>query len=590
MTPPAAAASTDHDPNDVLPSIPGVVLEQRIGAGGMGWVFRGRQSYLDRPVAVKVLRLKYGSAKGADSVERFRREAKLLAEMSETHIVSCFDAGVTTEGECYLTMEFIDGSDLQQYIDENGPLPEPIATGIVRDLAQALNHALDRGIIHRDVKAANVMMKPLPVKDDSPFSFEIKLTDLGLARYQEQDALEDNLSVPGQFYGTPLIMSPEQFDPSATVDFRTDIYALGCLYFFLLSGKQPFASKSLAEVMQKKSKAESVDYSLLPPTCDPALRQFLQRMMAVRRDNRPQSYEEIVAFCKSRLAGPDGKPKKVNRKVALIGVLVVLGLTVYPSYLIGKMRLDRIDATENVHVDGPVRVARPRSAPSTGGEVTVAPPTATTTTTPVVVAPVIAPSVPAPMPAPRVQFAAQEQSLLGTAYTTRFAAWQSTGSWGPEEDGEGVVGVSGRTWACSAYTLTAPGVHLRGRINPGTSFETLVGVRLEDGDLRVLRIQSQGPVLLASLATGSVDADGKPSLEPMIGAQAVVPPGADGFVAVDFVAGNGELQATLGGKLVQARLDGTPVALVLLVYRGDARFRDLAQYPATPLPGEQAAR
>src|SRR5688572_30424987 len=199
------------------PTIPEVELQAEIGRGGMGVVYRGRQTYLDRHVAVKLLLVDRAAADD-EYVRRFQREAKILAGLSHPHIVACYSAGITSDRHPYLVMEFIDGPNLKNWIAEHGPLKPLQALRVVRELAQALGHAHQSGIIHRDVKPENVLLAKRE-GDTSDFPFQAKLVDLGLARPQGTGS-DMNLTGTGQVMGTPTTMAPEQFDDPEGVDFR----------------------------------------------------------------------------------------------------------------------------------------------------------------------------------------------------------------------------------------------------------------------------------------------------------------------------------------------------------------------------------
>jgi tRNA A-37 threonylcarbamoyl transferase component Bud32 len=225
-----------------LPKIPGITLHFELARGGMGVVYSGRQDFLDRRVAVKLLAVELG---GESFVQRFQREAKILAGIKHPNIVSCHLAGQTDGGQSYLVMEFIDGPSLKKWIADHGPLPVPAALRLTRAVAQALAHAHSLGIIHRDVKAENILLETVTSTAlDIAFPYTPKVVDLGLARASEGNA-SMGLTSPGSVMGTPATMSPEQFDDPDAVDFRTDIYGLGCVLFEMLVGKPAYDAKKL---------------------------------------------------------------------------------------------------------------------------------------------------------------------------------------------------------------------------------------------------------------------------------------------------------------------------------------------------------
>lgn len=276
------------------PTIPEVELEKEIGRGGMGVVYSGRQTYLDRRVAVKLLLVKREAA-DEDYVRRFQREAKILAGLSHPHIVGCYSAGITSDRQPYLVMEFIDGPNLKNWVAEHGPLSERDALRMVRELAQALGHAHSNGIIHRDVKPENVLLSKRE-GDSSIFPYQAKLVDLGLARPQGTGS-DMNLTGVGQIMGTPSTMAPEQFDDPEGVDFRADIYGLGCVLYHVLTGQPAFNGKSLAQIVTAKVSGAAPNPMAEIVGLTPAIGTLVADMLAKDREQRPQSYELLIARC-----------------------------------------------------------------------------------------------------------------------------------------------------------------------------------------------------------------------------------------------------------------------------------------------------
>jgi len=291
-----------------MPSIPGVQLERELGRGGMGVVYQGVQPFLDRKVAVKLLGERCESA---DYLARFRREAKLLAGMSHANIVTCYSSDITAEGRCYLVMEFVPGPNLHQWIAQKGPLELRAALQVCRDVARALEYAHERNIIHRDVKCENVLLSPLegPGAKNNSFPWVAKLTDLGLARSVVDSSEQMNLTVPGTVMGTPATMSPEQFDDPNNVDFRTDIYGLGCVVFQALTGRKAFPQSGISSiVVAKRDGIAPADVRALRPETPEEVSKLVSRMLAAEREARPQSYAEVIATCERCLAAPPPPP------------------------------------------------------------------------------------------------------------------------------------------------------------------------------------------------------------------------------------------------------------------------------------------
>ena len=227
-------------PGAYTPHIPDVTILSTVGTGGQGVVFRGHQEYLDRAVAVKVLHRHIDPSFS----KRFQREAKLLAGLQHPNIISCHQAGVTDDDHCYMVMEFIDGPDLHDFVESSGRLGVMDALSIVRDVALGLEHGLESSIIHRDVKPQNVLLQrqssTTGEKQPVPKRFRAKLADLGLARCTTDRGDVPQLTTQGAVMGTPTTMAPEQFDAPDDVDHRADIYGLGCVLYYALTGKPAF--------------------------------------------------------------------------------------------------------------------------------------------------------------------------------------------------------------------------------------------------------------------------------------------------------------------------------------------------------------
>ena len=344
----------DRKPPPTMPTIPGVTLGDELARGGMGVVYTGVQEYLDRKVAVKVLAAHLQSP---EFVQRFKREAQILAGLSHPHMVACHGAGVTAEGHCFMVMEFIDGPTLRKHCDAHGPLHEHDVLRLVRDVAQALQHANDAGIIHRDVKPENVLLQ----RDDrrpGAFAFVPKLVDLGIAR---QVAADQQLTAPGVVMGTVATMAPEQFDDPDHVDHRADIYGLGCVAFHALTGRPAFASGNLTATMTAKAERLGPDPSLVNPSVSPAVAGLVRSMMARNPADRPATYAAILDAC-ADLLRPAAPPRRGLWKIGTL-FAAAAGLGVWLA--------TRPPAPVGDHAPGPA--VAPSEPPSTKPEPLAAP-------------------------------------------------------------------------------------------------------------------------------------------------------------------------------------------------------------------------
>ncbi len=272
-----------------LPDVPGVTLQCEIARGGMGVVYSGRQDFLDRRVAVKLLSLDLA---GEGFAQRFQREAKILAGIKHPNIVACHMAGTTDEGQSYLVMEYIDGPTLKHWVGQNGPLPVAAALRTTRLIASALAHAFTLGIIHRDVKPENILLESLTsTAIDLTFPYVPKVVDLGLARNTDANLA---LTSPGSVMGTPATMSPEQFDEPDAVDFRTDIYGLGCVLYEMLVGRPAFPSRKLTELVAQKRAGAGPNPCRENGRVPAGIGQLVSDMLHTDRNLRPASYGDLI--------------------------------------------------------------------------------------------------------------------------------------------------------------------------------------------------------------------------------------------------------------------------------------------------------
>jgi serine/threonine protein kinase len=215
-------------------------LETRLGAGAMGVVYKGHHAMLRRPTAIKMLNV---DKVNETSIQRFEREVQITCKLNNPNTVAIYDYGRTPEGVFYYAMEFLDGIDLQALVEKYGPQPEGRVIRILKQICGSLYEAHSMGLVHRDIKPANIMLNRRGGEPDV-----VKVLDFGLVK-----AIDDQKQAQqsGGLSGTPLYMSPEAIQTPDLVDARSDLYAVGAVGYFLLTGQPVFNAASLVELCQQ---------------------------------------------------------------------------------------------------------------------------------------------------------------------------------------------------------------------------------------------------------------------------------------------------------------------------------------------------
>ena len=219
-------------------------LEKKLGEGGMGVVYRASHAMLRRPTAIKLL---HPDRAGREALTRFEREVRRTAMLTHPNTVTVFDYGRTTDGVFYYAMELLEGASLDEIVEVDGPQPEERVIHLLEQAAASLAEAHDAGLIHRDVKPGNIL-----VVDRGGISDLVKVVDFGLVKDVGTSAgatsEEPALTMANAITGTPLYMAPETVTAPDTVDARTDLYALGAVGYWLVTGTHVFDGKSIREV------------------------------------------------------------------------------------------------------------------------------------------------------------------------------------------------------------------------------------------------------------------------------------------------------------------------------------------------------
>ena len=271
-------------------------VEQEIGKGAMGLVYQGTDPKINRTVAIKTLNLKqeFDEDEQENVLGRFFHEAEAAGRLHHPHIVTIYDAGQHND-LAYIAMEFLTGSDLRVYTKQGTLLPPLTVVKIGMKLAGALAYAHSRDIIHRDIKAANVMY--------DPGTGQLKITDFGIARLTDSRRTKT-----GMVLGTPSSMSPEQLR-GKKLDGRTDLYSLGVLMFQLLTGRLPYKAESLTQLMYKITNEAPPDLFVLRPELKDngqCVKDIVDKLLQKDAEDRYQDGKKLardLLTCAKKMAG-----------------------------------------------------------------------------------------------------------------------------------------------------------------------------------------------------------------------------------------------------------------------------------------------
>jgi serine/threonine-protein kinase len=285
-----------------LHALGGYQLVEKLDHGGMGEIWRARHLLMARPVAVKLIRPELLGVKNpveaAALVSRFRREVEATAGLHSPHTVSLHDFGVTPEGAFYYVMELLDGLDLESLVERYGPVPPARAIHLLSQACESLAEAHAGGLIHRDVKPANILTCHLGLQWDF-----VKVLDFGLVKATWGLGEDERLTSESVIAGTPAYIAPETALGGRVLDARVDIYGLGCVAYWLLTGRRVFAGQTPMEVLLHHVKTPPVPPSqLISQSIPESLESLVLSCLAKEPEGRPQSAEGLasrLAECKT---------------------------------------------------------------------------------------------------------------------------------------------------------------------------------------------------------------------------------------------------------------------------------------------------
>jgi serine/threonine-protein kinase len=256
-----------------------------IGRGGLGQVFKARHATIGKIVAIKMLFSEFATE---DLVARFKREARALCRLDHPNIMTVHDFGVTESNQPYMILEYVEGSDLDAVVEQEGPLPLMPALDLSEQICNGLAHAHEMGVLHRDVKPGNVMLKRSADGRIIP-----KIFDFGLAKLKEPEGHSElALTQLGQVFGSPPYMSPEQIR-GQVLDERSDIYSTGCLIYEILTGRVPFVADDIMDILAMHIDEEHLPMQSLRPSLPAGLDPIVKRALEKDRECRYQSMQEL---------------------------------------------------------------------------------------------------------------------------------------------------------------------------------------------------------------------------------------------------------------------------------------------------------
>jgi tRNA A-37 threonylcarbamoyl transferase component Bud32 len=270
-------------------------LEDQIGKGGMGEVYRAKHRLLARPAAVKLISPTALRGSSADEnrivIERFRREAEAAATLRSPHTIELYDYGVADDGTFYYVMELLDGIDFQELVQRHGPLPSERVIHLLSQACDSLGEAHLAGLVHRDVKPSNILACRMGLRVDY-----VKVLDFGLVKHDPRHAEKQmEITTAGAVSGTPSYMAPESISGTGPVGPPADVYALGCVAYWLLTGHTVFKAANPTMMMMQHLQGSPVPPSLKAPRPVPRdLEELVMRCLAKEPADRPGDAAELL--------------------------------------------------------------------------------------------------------------------------------------------------------------------------------------------------------------------------------------------------------------------------------------------------------
>jgi serine/threonine protein kinase len=302
----AGNVATDRKATSEWPDVPGYQILAKLGQGGMGQVYKATQERLNRLVALKIIR-RESLSQDPRAARRFQREAQAAAQLSHPNIIVIYDFNQSGH-TYYIAMEYIEGVDLHQLVQDYGPLPMPLANDLILQTAQGLQHAHQAGMVHRDIKPSNLMVT-LPKLEGGYRQTTagetglstllqksiVKILDMGTALLVHGvDSDSAKCTQQGALMGTPDYLAPEQAIDSHAVDIRADLYSLGCTFYYLLTGKPPFGQYPLMKKLMMHQSMLPQPVREFRQDVSPHIEMVVHRLLAKRPEDRFQTPAELI--------------------------------------------------------------------------------------------------------------------------------------------------------------------------------------------------------------------------------------------------------------------------------------------------------
>lgn len=327
-------------PNRIGETIGNYEILRLLGEGNMGQVVLASHRQMKREVALKFISPELLASSAART--RFQREIETTAKLQHPNLVIAHDAG-EVDGQHFLVMEYVQGVDLRSKVKQSGPLDIATAMQCTADAARGLHHAHEKGIVHRDVKPGNIMLGS---------NNTAKVTDLGLARFSDGDPKSVEISHTGLVIGTSAFMSPEQCAGSRELDFRTDIYSLGCTLFYLLTGRNVYQADSTLQMLRAHAEEPIPAVREFRPECPLGLENLLSCMLSKRAQDRPNSMSNVAEKLDELLKDFESTPTlvppvRLTNRFPILPVLAGIITVILAIYLLGGFSGNLVQTTRN---------------------------------------------------------------------------------------------------------------------------------------------------------------------------------------------------------------------------------------------------